>query len=142
MHRCLSAWSRQYILLAVAIALVSGSAGAETTSPLAARGYTVLPVPQHVKLGERDFHFGQDWRLRLGAGVPQTDVAVESLKEQLGSRFHIALAGQGAASALELAVQPNSIAVSDTTDRDRAAIAEQAYKIELAPDRIRIWFSC
>lgn len=138
MHGCLSVWSRRYVLLAVVITLLSGSVAAETASPLVARGYAVLPVPQHVKLAERDFHFGQDWRLRLGTGVPQADVAVESLKEQLDSRFHIALAGQGAAGALELAVQPNSIVVSDTTDRDRATLAEQAYKVELAPDRVRI----
>ena len=114
---------------------------ADTVSPLYARGYTVLPVPQRVKLGERDFRFGQNWRLHLAAGVPSSDIAVESLKDQLDSRLHVALAtreGVTAAGVLELSVQPHSVAVNDTTDRDQNLVAEQAYKIDLSPEHIHI----
>lgn len=116
-------------------------ARADTASPLYARGYTVLPAPQRVKLEERDFRFGSKWRLQLAPGVPARDVAVESLKEDLEARYHIALGVQGSGSAagvLRLAVVPNSVAVGDTTDQDKKALAEQAYKISLSKDNINI----
>ena len=52
---------------------------AETVSPLTARGYTVLPVPQRVELGQQDFAFTDGWQLVLGPGIRSDDVALESL---------------------------------------------------------------
>ncbi|HEY7306746.1 MAG TPA: hypothetical protein VH601_21660, partial [Bryobacteraceae bacterium] len=45
-------------------------------SPLFARGYTVLPSPQKVRLGARDFEFTQAWRLESGAGIQSDDISV------------------------------------------------------------------
>ena len=39
---------------------------AETVSPLTARGYTVLPVPQNVELGQQDFALTDGWQLVPG----------------------------------------------------------------------------
>jgi len=114
---------------------------AETVSPLYARGYTVMPVPQRVKLADRDFRFGADWRLDLGAGIPRDDVAVQSLREELESRAQIILAGPNsrtAAGVLKLSVIPNSITVSGAADRIQDAVADQAYRIVLAKQSISI----
>ncbi|HKS97621.1 MAG TPA: hypothetical protein VJV74_16010, partial [Terriglobia bacterium] len=53
----------------------SADARAQAASPLQARGYTALPSPQQMKLGDRDFRLDQTWRLQLDAGVPADDVA-------------------------------------------------------------------
>lgn len=141
MNRCATSWNLAVIMLVTFVLGPQAGALADTVSPLSARGYAVLPVPQRVKLGEHDFRFGQNWRLRLGTGVPSSDVAVETLKDQLESRYHIALANQERGTVggvLELSVQSRSVVAGDTTDRDQNTVAEQAYKMELSPDRIHI----
>jgi hypothetical protein len=40
-----------------------------TASPLFSRGYTVIPAPQKVSLGAKDFEFTRAWRVELGPGV-------------------------------------------------------------------------
>jgi hypothetical protein len=65
---------------------------AASTSPLFARGYTVLLASQQVSLEEKDFPFGEGWVLQLAPGVRPDEVAVETLREDLRSRFGIALA--------------------------------------------------
>ena len=128
---------------ALLLALSLGpNARAATVSRLYARGYTVLPAPQKVELGEHDFRFGQDWRLQLGPGVPRNDIAVENLNGELKSRHYITLTRPegkpGPGAILRLAVLPNSIAIGDATDRDKSTLAEQAYKITLAKDAVTI----
>lgn len=114
---------------------------AETASPLYARGYTVLPVPQRVKLTDRDFRFGPDWRLEIGPEIPQDDVAVQSLREELESRDQVSLAGpigRNSAGVLKLAVVANSISVSGAADRMKDPLADQAYRLVLAKQTIRV----
>ena len=64
----------------VAILLVTAAwCYGETSSALFARGYTVLPTPQKVTLGAKDFEFTPNWRLDA-----RTDAtAGESLDTQL-----------------------------------------------------------
>src|SRR5207302_4339598 len=71
--------------------LLSASAHGQSVSPLGARGFTVIPPPQSVKLGAQDFPFGSDRRLELAPDVPATDIAVRTLKEGLQSRFGLTL---------------------------------------------------
>ena len=98
-----------------------------------------MPEPQKVSLGGDEFRFGSDWRLDLGPGVKQTDSAVVALKEDLESRFHLNYTGQGSGkNVLRLAITPNGVAVGRTQDSDKKAIAEQAYRIDLAPDGISV----
>ncbi len=119
--------------------LVAGAAPAATVSPLLARGYTVIPEPQRVTLGGPDFSFTSNWRLELGPGVTASDVAVESLKEDLETRFGLRLAPQGRESGvLRLALAPRSVAIGEAQDRNKAALEEQAYQIDLGPGKIGI----
>ena len=108
------------------------------TSALFERGYTVLPEPQRVRLGESDFRFGADWRLELGPGVAAGDTAAEALREDLQSRYHLRLDTKGSAGVLRLTIAPNSVPVESTQDKDKQAIAAQAYRIDLARDRVNI----
>ncbi|MGI8960946.1 MAG: hypothetical protein ACR2IV_14520, partial [Bryobacteraceae bacterium] len=60
-------------ILCFQILTVSGYAA--TSSPLFARGYAVIPAPQKVSLGTKDFEFTRAWRLELGPGIKPDDAA-------------------------------------------------------------------
>ena len=108
---------------------------AAAPSSLFSRGYTVIPEPQRVSLQAQDFSFGSGWSIELGPGVTAASVAAESLREDLQSRFGIAIGG---AKIIRLEMAAGSVTPGAAQDRDTAAIATQAYRIELAPSRIRI----
>jgi hypothetical protein len=115
-------------------------ASAATASPLFARGYTVIPAPQQVTLSGEDFEFTGAWGLELAPGVKADDVAVMSLKEALAERFHLALRevkGKGG-PAVKLAIDAQAVAVGEAADRVKSALAEQAYRLKLAPGGIVI----
>ena len=116
---------RAFLLLAFGLAPLT----AATVSPLAARGYSAMPEPQSVKLGERDFTVPPDWKLE-GAAV--SAIAVETLTEE-GLRFN-----SNAQSVLRLVVAPDSARVGAAQDRDRAELARQAYRIDIAASRVTI----
>src|SRR5437867_3988513 len=122
--------------------LVVRNAPAGVVSPLGARGHATVPEVQKFDPGGNDFQFGEGWRLRLGEGVGPNDIAVETLREDLQSRFRVTLSQPGAtgghAKTVSLAIAPNSIEVGEATDRDRRALAEQAYKIALAPGSVSV----
>jgi hexosaminidase len=138
MEMLLTSTMTKWTWLFLAFALLSRTSGAATVSPLFARGYTLIPEPQRVELKGADFRFDSAWRLRLGPGVGANDVAVEGLKEQLARRYQLSLAAEGAAKTVNLQIRPDSVAVGQATDRDRAALAEQAYRLELSRTSIRI----
>src|SRR5437868_12996271 len=80
------------------------------TSAFSERGYTVIPEPQKMRIGESDFRFGTDWRLELGPGVAPGDAAAEALQEDLQLRYHLRLGAQGSA-VLRLVIAPNSVPI-------------------------------
>ena len=110
----------------------------EMVSPLYTRGYTVIPEPQQVRLGQGDFRIAAGWRVEVGPGVAPSDVAVETLKEGLQERYGLKLGEHGSGPAIRLEVQPNSVAVGEAQDKDKAALAAQAYRLKLAKDGITI----
>src|SRR5205823_4314239 len=120
---------------------LSASARGQSVSPLGARGFTVIPPPQSVKLGAQDFPFGNDRRLELAPDVPATDIAVQTLKEGLQSRFGLTLreGGKGgAASTLRLEIEPPAVPIGQATDREKGGLAQQAYRLLLAPGKVQI----
>lgn len=121
------------------LSLVSLQLFAATVSPLYERGYTVLPEPQKVTLAAGDFQFGPEWRLEAGPGIRESDIAIQALREDLDSRFHLKLSGQrAAAGVLRLTIAPDSVEIGAAQDRDKKALAGQAYRIDLAPHRVTI----
>ena len=124
--------------VALLLLLISGSGYASAVSPLFARGYTVVPEPQKVQLKAGDFQLDSRWSVRLGQGISASDVAVESLQELLQQRYGVHLAPRGEGRAIELAIRPGSVEIGRAADPNRAAITEQAYRLELGPQNIRI----
>ena len=107
-------------------------------SALYLRGYTVIPEPQRVELKSGDFQFDSGWHIDIGQGVKADDVAIESLKQQLAERYELRLEGGGRGKAVALRIQPGSVEIGAATDANKAVLAEQAYRLELGPDGIRI----
>ena len=126
------------VVMLFAVALVCAPLNSATVSPLFARGYTVLPQPQQVEFKGGDFEFGSGWRLEVGEGVKPDDVAITILKEDLQNRDGITLATRGPGKAIALMIRRGSVAIGAAADRDRQALEDQAYRLELANDGIRI----
>lgn len=123
----------------VLLSIVSLNSRAETSSPLFARGYAIIPTPQKVILGSNDFEINDAWRLELGQGIPGDDIAIESLSRQLEERFHLKLKGTATApGVIVLSVKSDEITPGNTTDSNKAAIADQAYRMELSANKINI----
>src|SRR5207244_6428940 len=101
-------WSLVYFIPPT---LLAGNASAGVVPPLGTRGHATLPEVQKFDPGGTDFQFGEGWRLRLGEGVGPNDVAVETLREDLQSRFRVTLSQPGAtgghAKTVSLAIAPN-----------------------------------
>jgi hypothetical protein len=110
----------------------------ELVSSLYARGYMIIPEPQQVKLEPDDFRIAAGWRLELGQGVEPNSAAVEVLKEGFEERHGMKLAERGSGPAIRLEIQRNSIPVGETQDKDKEAVAEQAYKLQMNKTGITI----
>ena len=105
--------------------------------PFSLVGHSLLPVPRKVALAGESFRLSPGWRLEL-AGVNANDAAVEVLREELAARFHLRLGESGPGPAIRLAIAPGAVEVGQALDRNRQALADQAYRIELSPETVRI----
>ena len=132
---------RQFGIVAVLLCWVV-SANAAASSPLFARGYTVIPEPQNVELNGKDFVFGNGWRLTLTSGVNNGMAAVETLRNDLASRYGIRLengsSSNSASKTVQMAIRPGSVKIGQATDRDKDKLAEEAYRLDLSPESITI----
>ena len=122
------------LTLAIALAVVGRG---ETISKLWSRGYAVIPDPQQVELLDGDRQFGPEWMLQRGSGVAEGDVAVETLAQELESRFGLR-ATTGAAMVVRLEVKTGSVIPGEVTDPDKQAVADQAYRIEIGEPGVAI----
>ncbi len=124
-------------LLLVFIVILN--ARADTSSSLFARGFTVIPTPQRVTLGANDFDINGAWRLEVGQGIQTDDIAIRSLSQQLQERFRLKLEGTSTApGVIVLSVQSGEITPASTTDSNGTAIADQAYRMQLSANKIRV----
>jgi hypothetical protein len=82
------------------------------------------------------------WKLRLEGEVRENDVAVESLKGGLASRFHLKLAEIGSSrlesGVIRMDLRPKSVSIGQAIDRYRPALVEQAYRLTLGPKSVKI----
>ena len=136
-------WPDRGVLAVLLCGLIAGLALAvmgrpEMVSSLYTRGYTVIPEPQQVKLGDVDFRIAAGWRVEVGPRVAPSDVAVETLREGFQERYGLELGGHGSGPAIRLEIRPDSVPVGGAQDRDKAALAEQAYKLTLVKNGITI----
>ncbi|HUJ20150.1 MAG TPA: glycoside hydrolase family 20 zincin-like fold domain-containing protein [Bryobacteraceae bacterium] len=124
--------------ISILLSLVPPAISAFAASPLYVRGYSVIPEPQRVELRGGDLAFDNTWRLDTPQGVPAGDIAIEELKAQLAERYRLSLGAPGQGKSVELLIRPGAVEIGAAADRDRAALAEQAYRLQLGHDRIRI----
>ena len=114
----------------------------ETLSSLASAGYAVLPLPQKVTLTGDRFALDSHWALKLEGEVKQNDVAVESLRDEMASRFHLSLAeihsSEAESGVIRMDLRPNSVSIGQANDSDKSALAEQAYRLTLGPKSVTI----
>jgi hypothetical protein len=97
-----------------------------------------MPAPQFVELGSANFLFRSGWKLDL-QGVAQSDIAVTAFQEELERRYRFRMAGpQAATGTLRLRISPNSGRIGQAEDKDKQALAEQAYRIDLNKDLITV----
>src|SRR2546423_555362 len=133
---------RGFVLLLGALPFTGAPVLTQSSSPLVSNGYAVLPVPQQVTLTGKDFALDGHWKLELEGDVKENDVAVESLKASLASRLHLSLAQTGsnrlASGVIQLDLRPKSVLIGQAIDRNKPALAEQAYRLTLGPRSLKI----
>ncbi len=110
---------------------------AQTVTKLWSRGYAVIPGPQSVELREGDVRFGPEWTVQPGPGVRAEDVALETLSDELRTRFGLR-PGRGAGTLVKLDIQAGSVVPGKSTDPDKASVAAQAYHLEIGESGIAI----
>ena len=98
----------------------------------------MIPEPQKVTLGADNFTFGPAWQLKLDSGVAKDDVAVETLREDLASRFHVRLGSSGNSGILSLRIAHGSVQIGKALDPNKESLEEQAYRIDLHRGEISI----
>ncbi len=113
------------------------AAHAETVSSLWSRGYAVLPEPQQVELNGGDVRFGPTWSIDRGAGVAPNDVAPETLTEELQSRYGLR-APAGSGTTVRLTMQAGSVTPGNALDKDKQAIADEAYRLDIGETEVVI----
>jgi Flp pilus assembly protein TadD len=130
------------VLLFTVVMAAYAQIGPGAVSLLTARGYSVLPVPQKVTVGPQDFEFSDGWQLVADSGIQTTDIAIESLKDQFAERCHLRLSESGSETGrtgvVRLSMRPRAVTIGDATDRNRVALAEQAYQLVLKPQKISL----
>jgi hypothetical protein len=130
-----------FIAAAAAALFASLPAEARTGSDLFSRNYSVVPTPQRVQLEEGEFQFDSTWSLVIASTVRPDDIAIETLKREIGERYQVTLqeASSGAKGrTLRLDVQPGAVAIGEALDRERDVLAREAYRIELDAEQIQI----
>lgn len=124
------------VLLVLVIS--AASTRADVGSPLFSRGYGLVPEPQHVTLRSGDFRFGADWKIVRGSGVSGNSTAPQDFAQQLQERYGLTLNGTSPDHVVAFEVREGAVDAGASQDGDRAEIAKQAYRIELAPSKIRL----
>ena len=122
------------ILCFVAVLLcLAVSARALTTSPteLRLRGYSLVPAPQRVELGQDDIVIDNAWGV-VAEGEAAAGIASRWLKEWAGSLHSLSLTGTGTGKIV-LSVDKDAVGGIDDPGR-----SEQAYKLHITHGRVAI----
>ena len=109
----------------------SWSVFADSTTPLWARGYSVIPTPQAVHLSQGEVTIDPSWGLKL-QGIGEQHIAARSFKQDLRAHHGVELQGRGPGTIL-LSVQPGAVNTGQPSEIDR-----QAYRLNLNAGRIEI----
>jgi hexosaminidase len=118
--------------------LLESEAHPGLASSLYARGYAVIPEPQEMRLDPNDFPISGEWRVERGPAVEAQSAAENVLRTGLEERHAFKLADSGRGPAIRLEIKGGSVPVGNAQDKDREALAREAYKLTLARDGITL----
>lgn len=124
----------------IIISVNSYSQNAETIKP----GSGLLPVPQRIALSSEEYVLNQDWHIFTGSNISKADPALQSLIAGLQERFGLYIKTNTAAnpnkklSVINLIVKAGSVIIGKTTDTNRTALMQQAYRLKLNNEQITI----
>src|SRR3954453_9407333 len=121
-------------LVSSALVALAATIPVNAASPLAARGYSVIPEPRKVELGSRDVRITNSWKLEF-SGIDNRDPAVETLRESLGTRL---VQGGSSQGSIRLVIKPGSVLIGEALDKDKAELERQAYSLTITPTLITI----
>lgn len=114
---------------------------ASQSAALEASGYNVLPQPQKVTYAGKSFQITSGWHISLGAGVSRSNSAVTVLQQDLATRDGLHLhvrQSHNRNDTIVLQIKPGSVAVGHATDKNRTALAEQAYRLQLTSSGVTV----
>ncbi|WP_321475572.1 glycoside hydrolase family 20 zincin-like fold domain-containing protein [uncultured Paludibaculum sp.] len=120
----------------ILVTLLASTCGAQSLSALAERGYHVLPLPQQIQLEPSDLRFGPTFSIQNNAGSSASE-AVASLQEHMAERFGLKPALTGG-TPLRFELRAGSVVPGPTEDSNTAAIAEQAYSLQIGQAGIHL----
>ena len=121
------------MLRSLAVCLLASAAFAQQPTPLAVRGYSVIPTPRVVQLNAGDVEIGPAWTLDAST-VDARDIAVRTLVADFESFHGLRLkTGASAQGSIRLRIQPGAVA----THAD-AGIGRQAYRVRISDGAIEI----
>ena len=95
-------------------------------------GYSLIPAPQKVSLDGGEVVVDRTWGVAATVGAEH--IAVRTLIQKAAELHGLKLeAGKTGQKAIVLKVSPGTV-----RETKKAALAEQAYKLEISADRVRI----
>ncbi|MGN6495431.1 MAG: glycoside hydrolase family 20 zincin-like fold domain-containing protein [Agriterribacter sp.] len=123
----------------VCFMFVAFNAQAQQGAPPAMR---LLPVPQQASFTDQRYLLDDSWYIDAG-NTTVNDPALQNLVSELKERFGIRLSTKkqtknGSGGRITLKIQPGSVAIGATTDTNRTALKQQAYKLNLQKQNIAI----
>lgn len=105
----------------------------------------LLPEPQQVSLSDQHYLLDNSWAINFSDNIPENDPAILSLTSELKDRFNLKLKTKTASTKknnsshiIRLSVKEGSVQIGEAHDKNKAAIQEQAYRVELNSDEIAI----
>ena len=99
-------------------------------TPLRARGFSLIPAPQEVELGEKNIVVDGSWS--LDSKVSKDDIAVKRLL-QGAADLHALTFGAKSTKKIVLAVKAGTVKATDDP-----ALNEQAYLLKITPNMVEI----
>ncbi len=118
--------------------------GRKNDSTIAQSLLNLLPVPQQVSFSGQQFLLNDTWLLVLGSTVTKDDPAVRSLIAGLRDRFNLRTLSaerddkNNPLPTIQLSIQAGAVSIGNTTDTNRTALAQQAYRLKLNATEIAV----
>lgn len=106
--------------------------------------FNLLPVPHKVSFTGQNFLFNDSWSVEVPANIPENDPAVLSLTSELKDRFNLKLKAKKITKVsnnprtIRPVVKEGSVLIGEATDKNKAALQKQAYRLKINPAEITI----